>query len=356
MQALRQKPDSTELGLEYEKSLLHQLEVWPDATSSDEAQAWLADWLIAQQRRVEFVQALLGRISRCQDSAAARRGLAKWLEELLRLTDREQQRLQMEAMQSTTAACQQPEIASCMALHHSVARAFSDWMLPEQAKALQSELASAMSPAQDDSNQQLVLAAQLLFAIRSQEIQQAERLSKNWQPHQLPASLRNVLTVAYVAAVDEAPITQHRVWLQLLKVDQAWIDSLQDSPLPLERACGLRFTAWLQNASQGLQGIADLSAEFPRDGGLQMLLSQSLAASGANRLDDSSRIAKRVAASSPPASELNLAARWRLIRNDILAGNPQAAQQAAQLLLTTLPAENSVWRQRLQAIQLKPDN
>jgi hypothetical protein len=99
-----------------------------------------------------------------------------------------------------------------------------------------------------------------------------------------------------------------------------------------------------------LAGLEALCSQASREGGwLQLQLANALADSGANRLEDSDRIAKVLVANSPAGSELQFAARWRIMKNHLLAGRVTAAQQAAQLALA-VQVVSPKWRDRFASL------
>ena len=136
-----------------------------------------------------------------------------------------------------------------------------------------------------------------------------------------------------------------------LKLDSEWSELLIKHPSPLAQAAGYRILAWLEDPVVALEGLTVLAQQTTRAGGeLQLQLANALADSGPNRLDDSSQIAKLVAANSPAGSALNLAARWRLLKNLQHAGQLTEAQQAAKLLLATQPMPSVIWKSRFEKL------
>jgi hypothetical protein len=355
-QILRADVGNEELGRAYAAALKRQLELWPDAIVSDEVESMLARWLIGQGKRAEFISALQSRLLACKDVEVARRSIIQWLEQVLQLPDWPERRVMTESLQAGIPQLKAPEVASTVKIVKLVAEVFSDWPNREAALAMQQELsvlqrqsnAESTSISAVELDRQLIIATELLQAIRLQKIESLPNLSAAWKPELLTSVLRRGLTQAWVEAIDESELAKHRVWIDGLKVDEAWIASLKDSPIRLEQAFAFRFLVWTTDASEGLSGLEKLSSENLRDGRIRLQFSQALVASGLNRLPESSKIAMQIAANSAPASELNLAARWRLVRNDILGGNQESAAKSASIAIATMPEEETIWKQRFQ--------
>lgn len=363
-QMLRSDVKNSAYAAAYEDALRNQLQTWPDAIVSDESEAMLAKWLLQQGKRVEYLGILQMRWQAALEPEVVRRSTQQWLEQVLQLSGEVERLLAIERLRAANPKSKPAELATSTEVALLVAEAFSSWPTGERASAIQQQLAvlrrqlpaPAQLPADDSSaepsaalDQQLILAAELLHAIRGEKRDLLPNLLAAWKPSDLPAGLRLGLTQAWVDAIDQTALPQQRGWIDGLKVDEAWVAALGDSPNPIHRAIGQRFVAWQTNASEGLSGLEKLCGENPRDGNLRLQLAQALVASGLNRLPESTMIAKQIAASSAPASELNLAARWRIVRNALLGGDGALAAQSARIVLATLPEEDTIWRQRFES-------
>ena len=123
-----------------------------------------------------------------------------------------------------------------------------------------------------------------------------------------------------------------------------------------QRVLGYRIACWLDENSAALEKLRQLAVDNPRDGVVQLQLAQALAtppdgnSAAIQDIAESTRIARRVIATSAPASELNLTARWLWIKNQLRTGERDQARQAARLLLASQPLESEIWTHRLESV------
>jgi len=90
--------------------------------------------------------------------------------------------------------------------------------------------------------------------------------------------------------------------------------------------------------------------ENPRNGWLLLELGAALADSGKNRLGDSTRLVRNVAATSRPGSELFLAARWQWVKNLLASGDKTKAIQTAKLMLAS-PISITIYEARFNSVE-----
>jgi len=350
LQALRKDTGQSERIANYEAALQKQLTTWPDSTASDEPEQWLMTWLAAQERHSELVNVLLARIAAASEVERVRETILHCIESILKIADETQRTQSLQRLRDVEAQAKLPELGMSLQVARLFVEAVASW--PEARRA--AELTNATEQIRGSLNNvvdlQLANAVQGLTAVRRQDLAAFRAVSSAWQPTLLPARIRIALTPALIEAVDQLELDIQSRWLNELKLDAVWIADLQASTLPLDQAYALRLQGWMVDASAGLDGLNALSNRYPRDGQVQLQLAHALAASGPNRFVDSTRVARQVVANSAPASELNLAARWRLYRNQVLAGETAAAKQAAALFVASQPLPASIWKERFEQL------
>ncbi len=350
LQALREDSGQPERITNYEAALQKQLTTWPDATASDEPEQWLMTWLAAQERHPELVNVLLARIAAATEVEPVRTTILHCIDSILKIADEPQRTLSFQRLREISERVQLPELRASLQAACLFVEAVASWPPELKASELTSATAQIRGSLNNEVDMQLAIAVQWLAAVRRRDLAAGKATSTAWQPALLPASIRTALTPAIVEAVDQLELEAQSRWLTELKLDAAWIADLQASNLPLDQAYALRLQGWMVDASAGLDGLSALSKRYPRDGQVQLQLAHALAASGPNRFVDSTRIARQVVANSAPASELNLAARWRLCRNLVLAGELAAAKQAAALFVASQPLPASIWKERFEQL------
>lgn len=352
-QALRTATSNDELRQKYTALLLQQLQKWPDASASEEAQAWLTTWLNGQQRQHELATALFQRAAHAENQQVVQTVWLHWLEAVLSIPDPQDRKHQLQTLDQAVSQNRFTVLPNLAPQVHVFAESVLSWPESQVMQVRLRQLAEWSKPDDPAQIYQLSLAIRILHAVRSQDnpgdwqVQLAE-----WQPEQLSSdAIRGVLAVALIEALDELPNAAQTRWLSQLKFTGGWSEQLLASPIARFQAAGYRVLAWLDSPAEGLAGLEKLAQQASRGGGeLQLQLANALAASGPNRFEESSGIAKRLIANSPPSSELNLAARWRLLKNQLLAGQSAEAQTAAQLLLATQVIESDVWRRRFERV------
>lgn len=351
-QALRANSGDSQLVDGYTRLLKAQLMEWPEAPASDEVAGWLNLWLTQAGRRSELADVWLQRASDCAQPEVAEQALLDWLGEILQLDKPAEVQQQITALRhirdegelSVPAARSEALqwIASVTALE------------PTDEQLRQAVQAVSQLQVESDSGtwEQLVLAVRWLWALRQrQPVEKVPAELLQWQPDQLPTSLRQGLAPCLVAAIDETPTADHAKWAQHMQLGEAYRNTLLESRNSRVQASGYRLLAWSDNASAGLDGLTALTQQAGRGGGtLQLELANALADSGPNRWQQSSNVAKTIVANSPAGSELNWQARWRLVKNHLLQGQTDDARKMAQLWLATAPAEAGLWIDRFEGV------
>ncbi len=354
-QLLRTAPKNPEFISAYESALTKHLITWPNSTTTDEPELWLMTWLSAQSRYAELLNTLQSRIALMTQSSQARPSINHWMEIALKLSDDSERTDRLQQFVEMTERIDLPEIREAARAAKLFVDAVAEWPITSKRKELTAFAMKLSVEANNSLDANYLLAVQLLDAVRSQDAAAAKPLWTRWQPELLPTTLRVAWSVAMVEALDELPAGEPLLWLVNFKMDRTWIDELRVSTAPTSQALAHRLQAWMFDANAGLDALTALTAQRPRDGVLQMQLANALAASGSDRLPESTRLAKQIAASSPSASELNLSARWRLCKNQVLAGDLEAAKQSATLLFATQPLPASIWKERFETLSKSLD-
>lgn len=353
-QALRQPGAESTLAEQYQQLLLSQLQVWPDAAASDEAEEWLINWLSARGQEEVLVNTLLARAQSARDPLVAERSLLQWLSQVAVLDEMEVATQTIKACAVALKAQEFNLVADQAAASELAARSIFYWSAPQLQQQPLPSPPRATSLAENPW-QQIVLAVRWLEGLRKgTTLDNIPAELRGWDPQQLPPLLRQGVARAVVEALDAQPAVDHERWTSLIKLDANWQKLLLDSRSPRLRAVGYRLQAWGEDRAAALDGLKQLASSAGRGGGaLHLELAQALADAGSTYWEESSRIARTLAAYSPAGSELHLHARWRLYRNQLLMGQTAEAQRAAQLLLATQPSLSQLWKQRFEGLLAK---
>lgn len=349
-QALRAAPTNSGLAERYEDALKQQLVIWPDASESVQPQGWLESWLRSKKRTAEYFQVLLERAAASDDATVVFKTLETWLNAVARQDDPKLASVAIgELNQSISAGSFSGKLATAK-LFELAAMAVSDWPALESLRKLDSELNSLFGQLTSSSDKALAAAILALNDIRLKSLASAEIHLRQWDATQVSDATRRLIATQYVEAISEASFGRHRQWVRATLKGPSMIADLTDSADLNEQLAGYRLDLWSGNVTPALQELNKLSKENTRNGWVQLQLASALADTGANRISDSDRIARRIAASSKPGTELYLAARWRLIRNSQQAGDMDKAKQSARLILAAQPVEIAIYRERFESV------
>jgi hypothetical protein len=350
-QALRANTGDATLKERYEKLLLLQLELWPDAEATDEVAAWLSHWLSVAGREAKLATVTLQRATAASNVAIAERALLLWLGQVVTLPDDQQVAEQLNDYLAMRQTQKLEHVAQLAELTEMLAQSICSWPTAKEQESQLQRLSRLKAPVDSpwiESKQSLLW----LSLLRSNPTQQAiPQELLNWDPEQLPGQVREGLARAAIDAIDQRPTSDHAQWAKSMKLDAQWQAVLLESPRARSRAAGFRLMAWSGDLSAALDGLKQLTEQAGRAGGeLQLELANALVESGPNRWEDSTRIAQSVVANSPVGSELHWAARWRLLRNQVLLGQVDVARRSAQLILATQPPQSELWQSRLEQL------
>ncbi len=354
-QALRGDVKNRELIQRYEQMLKTQITQWPDSEATDEAVQWLVQWLSARGRHAELSQTFLSRAATCNAASIAERSLLMWLGEVLFIDDTQEVQAQLAANAAAFEPNQPADRHVVATLVRLAAQTATAWPTESEQRE-QLRVLSPLNPALTTPEAiQVAVAIRLLNAVRSgagwEDV--SADLSR-WQPDELLASVREGFAKPFMEAIDETSQESRSEWAKRLKLSGVWQQQLLQSSRPLSRAYANRIAVWMERTPQAIQDIRNLAEEASRAGGrLQLELSNALADLGAEHLDESTRLAKVLVANSAAGSELQWAARWRLCKNQVQAGQTAEAQKAARLLLASQPIEAGVWKSRFESILSK---
>jgi len=350
-QALRSNASDAALRERYEKLLLSQFEIWPDAQATDEVATWLSNWLLAAGRETELAQWTFQRAVATTDKTVTQRVLLSWLGHVATIEDELVVAAQLSNLVAARQAGKLEQIKPQAELVELAAENICRWPTADQHQS-QGQRLSRLQLQAASPWKELKQAISWLSLLRGpQELQAVPEELLSWEPEQLPEQVREGLARAAIDAIDQRPTHEHALWAKSMKLDVQWQRLLQESPRRRSQAAGFRLLAWHGDLSAALEGLTQLTAQAGRTGGvLQLELANALVDSGPNRWEDSTRIVQAVVANSPAGSELYWAARWRLYRNQLLMGQAEAARRSAQLLLATQPPQSELWKSRMEQI------
>lgn len=349
-QALRADAANASLSAQYEQAMIAQLENWPESQSSDQVRGWLERWLLGKGRPVDFAKTLARRAARCTSSEAREAALLDWLGVTLRLPKIDEQTSAVEVLRGEIDTGGFAGVESSAKTFSLVASAFAFWPDTAALAEQRDERKRLQGSVSRQVEQVLLAGVELLDALRSDARAVPASVQNTWQPSLLPVELLASLTPSLVAAIGEQDRRTQLQSTQLLEVSAEWLAALADSSAVEFRASALRLKLWRGEISEALDGLTKLAAENPSDGGIQLALASALADSGDNRLEASTKLAKRIAARAPAGGDLFLAARWQLVRNLLIAGQREQAAAAAKLLLASQPIESELWKSRFTQV------
>ncbi len=399
-QALLPAPNDSQLSARYSQLLEDQLVVWPDASATTETIPWLTAWKMRTGERnalaslllqhavtvdqIDDVRATLNQTTAPANSAPqpnaaritaiAEQSLLAWLGAVLNLENDNDVAQQLAKLHEARLAGRFGRLETCAELVQQGAQVTA--LLATDAQLRQAVSQLPINTAQLDSAQhQLALSIRWLMILREYqflgersrtlEIPAAARLSADlaqWQPAQLPPTIREGLAHALTRAIDETPPQQHRQWAERLLLDDNWRELLLASPSPSSQALGYRWLVWSENPSQAVGKLTQLAQQQGRNGaGIELQLASALTdiatsnqAESQQALLRSRQLLAKVIANTPSGSEWNWQARWRLIKNQLQQGEVEAARQSASLLLATQPPQAELWKARLESLAALP--
>lgn len=351
-QALREDIRNKDLVKQYENALIQQLRNWPSSAETNDARDRLGKWLKGQRRAKEFIAALWTRALSCAEPACTRTTSHEWLAELMLLNSSAERKELIDAANASLNSQPRDSRTAILRIATLVAKAFSDWPDPEEAKELASALATAGASISAEEDRQLLLAASILNAARSDDISLARRLASEWQPSSFPIAVQSALKPGFVDAVQQARRSSAKGWAETLKLNT--LQTQQGDAVA--EATRLKVKQWLGDSAalKELETLASISAKSAE---LQLQLAQALAYSasqkgkgGAELLQRSSKICRRLIASTKPNEQLHLSARLQFMRNLVAEGKKADAAKAAKLFLASQPIQSNIWQARFEEI------
>lgn len=344
---LRKSPDDSQAASDYEETLIRQLTNWPDAAITQESQQWLRKWLQSKDRLPDLLTALSLQARNCQDAEIGFQVLQQWLAVFASF---EKPELRADAITELSRLVDASEFevgAENAKVILAAAKLLKVWPVGEQSRELDSQLnALSRQPAAESAS--LLAALQLLMDTRQKNLNRAQSKAHTISPEAWSLETQRLIIAAMVEALAEVPIQNRARWLRTV-VDSEWLESLASSQQPRQQAAAHRLAVWQGNVTDALAKLTKLVKDNPRDGWLLLELGATLADTGQNRLGDSTKLVRRVAATSRPGSELYLAARWQWVKNLLSAGETEKAAQTAKLVLAS-PIALPVYEQRFESV------
>ena len=344
-QALKSNPQDKQLRLRYVAVLQDHIRLWPAAATTEQATQWLYGWLSASGSQAELLPVYRQQAERAVAPEKAREAIYTWLGIVLGLPTKRESELVI--VKQALADGKFKSIDATVQVALVVATVIPNWSDAKATKGLQAEVNTLANVASVAIDRQLLTAVYWLLAARSGDTVVSKNTAGGWSSTELTAELVEPIAVAMVDAVDAWPTHELPAWAANIRFTEEQLQSLSQSTRLTSQAIAWRLRGMQPDkVSETLTGLRALCKQNAKLGALQLHLSHLLAKQDAMARRESTEIARRLAANSPVASDLYYAARWRLIRNQMLDGKNVEAQKAAKLVLATLAEDSANWRVR----------
>ncbi len=344
-QALRVDPQNQLLRERYVKVLRDHIRVWCVSETGEQAVQWLQSWLVALGRQEELLPVFRELAEQQTAPEKARDALYAWLGILLMAKERA---AELDAFERSLSdgKLKLIEVSARVAL--LVAKCVPEWSDEILVKRLRMDAGELVGAVSVPTDRQLVAAVYLILAARAGDEAVALGTASVWNSAALRQEMIEPIAAAIVESVDAWPTKEVPGWASKVRFTDEQLQSLTASSRSTQQAIGWRLHG-LQSREASAEAIAklrELVKQNPKLGSVQLQLAHVLAKFDAAGLKESTEIARRLAANSAVASDLNYGARWRLIRNQQLDGKEVDAERAAKLMLATISQESVGWRVR----------
>lgn len=362
---IREVPEATDARTRYEELLRRQVENWPGAPESQAPLEWYEKWLARQGRKPEYCKVLLEVISNSKDKKLHLQLAKIWLTNVLEIAEREVQDSLIDAGEQLAKGMESGDAEEARSIRRLLlaAKVLYAWPAPARGKLLDSEIQQLL---QADSSGRADPLLNLAQTVRLIQTNQQSALRRRETPAWTSTTSPRLLAVAMekmVEAIDFATTGTGAGWVQAAKLDVQAVETLLASPAAVNQAAGWRLKIWLASnpgdAAQSIKGLRKLAEANPRLATLQLQLAHALAGQAEtdatryrNELLESTRLAKRIYAGvKGKGGDLEFAARWRILKNQVLAGEVANAKSAAKLFLASQPMESELWRNRFESFE-----
>ncbi len=352
-QALRLDPQNAPMQLKYGTLLRQHLRLWPDSTSSPQILQWVRDWQIAINKQAELLTIYRELAITSKQPEHARQAIYAWFEEAIAADTTADE---IELLRQTIAEERLKAIETTARVVRLTAATWTTWPEPVIASESNQEMRELQSKVIESLDQSLLSGTKLVMAARDSDDAQAIAFAQSLATKEFSSRAQGALLRACLETIDAWPIESQLTWPAALMFGPEQLAALDGSKSPADQVAACRWRIRLDLAATEnltrLRSICDQHTQNAnlQNASLQLQLSEALAQSGSSAQADSTAIAKRVAASAPKNSELYLAARWRILKNQQLAGQRTEAARAASLLLATQSIESGLWKSRFASI------
>lgn len=348
-QALKPNPDDKQLRERYTRSLQEHIRLWPNGATTDQAIKWLQGWLAAAGNQEQLLPVFRQQAEQATAPEKARQAVYSWLGVLLSSPNNRQ--AELESMQQSFTDGKLKSVEATVRIAIFTATVVPTWSDAKEAKRLQSDLDALASVASEATDRQLVATAYWLLATRSGDAVAAKKAAGAWSPSELKAEMVEPIAAAMIDAIDSWTATELPEWIAKIAFEEEQIQALAQSTRLTSQAIAWRLQG-LQTGkiNEAIAGLREVCKQNSKLGVLQLQLSNGLAMQDTTGRRESTDIARRLAANSPPGSDLYYSARWRVIRNLMLDGKNADGVKAAKLVLATLAEESTSWRVRFSKL------
>ena len=344
-QALKSNPQDKQLRLRYVEILQDHIRLWPNALTTEQATKWLHSWLSGSGSQHDLLPVYRQQAEQAVAPEQAREAIYAWLGIVLGVPKQREAELVIVKQALADGRFKSIEASAQVAI--LAATAIPSWSEAKATKALQADLNGLANIASAPLDRQWLTAVYGLLAARSGDAAVAKNTAGNWSSTELTAEMVEPLAVAMVDAIDAWPTPEVPEWSAKIKFSEGQQQSLLQSTRLTSQAIAWRLRGMqpekLGDATAGMRALCKQNAKL---GALQLHLSHVLAKQDTTARRESTEIARRLAANSPLGSDLHYAARWRVIRNQMLDGKSVEAEKAAKLVLATLAEDSVDWRVR----------
>ena len=344
-QALKTNAQDKSLRDRYARTLADHVRLWPSSPTSEQAVQWLQTWLAGTGKQSELLPVLRERAEQAVAPEKAREAIYSWLGITLSAKPAEAE-LKAFEQAVTDGKMKAAEGSARVAL--LCAKCLPDWTDDATSKRLQAEARELVGSVTVATDRQLVAAVYLVLAARAGDASVAMGTASVWSSGALKNEMVEPIAAAIVEAVDGWPAKEVPEWAAKVRFGDEQLQVLLNSSRLTDQALGFRVRGLQSDvaAKESIVKLRELTKQNAKLGSVQLQLANALAKVDAAGLKESSDIARRLAANSDAASDLNYGARWRLVRNQQLDGKDADAERAAKLMLATISLESVGWRVR----------
>jgi hypothetical protein len=344
-QALKPNPQDKQLRSRYTQCLQDHIRLWPNGETTEQATKWLQSWLAASGNQAELLPVFRRQAEQAVAPEKGREAIYAWLGILLNSPAKRE--AEVASLQQSLKDGNLQPIEATVRIAVLTATVVPNWPDAISTKRLQTELDAVVNSANAPVDRQLATVAYCLLAARNGDATAAKNAAEQWNSAALTTEMVEPIAAAFIDASDAWATPEVPDWVKRVTFTAEQLRALSQSGRLTSQAIVWR---WLgmqpDRVNAAIAGLREVCKQNTKLGVLQLQLSNLLAKQDATARRESTEIARRLAANSPQGSDLYYAARWRVIRNQMLDGKNVDAEKAAKLVLATLADESTSWRVR----------